>query len=152
MQIILNNIRVLCSFGILGSITILFVFLTMLNAEKYRIFGAPISQIISILFLLCIAGLHFLSGKLFLHSFGNVFANGASFLLIITLALIYAVYAGNAIIEWLLRMLFSPSLIVGGLAEAVTGEQHERLSLCIVVFVQLLMQYFGMIINTGFPH
>ena len=134
MWILINNIKVLGVFGASGILMMLFIGLLMLNAEKYRIIGFPFVVILIAFVLFGYLWLHFLSGKHFLHSTGNLLLDGASFILIIVFAVICALNFENMV----LRVLFSPSFLLEGFVQ-------ETLSVCVAVFLPILMQFLGMV-------
>jgi hypothetical protein len=155
LKVFVNNIKVLLVFGIQGFLIVVALLLAMLNWE-INISGLIFWGVV----FFGAFGLHFLSGKHFLRKTGNLFTDGASFILIVILAVICVVYIQNfpanpfnafnspgLFFETLLNMLFSPALIVGGFMEAFIGTEYERISIGITVSFSIFMQFRGMVKN-----
>jgi len=141
MRVILNNIKVLGVFCVLGILTFILTIFLMLNMEEYRTPGLDFATGFFIsMYLIIYLGLPFLSGKYFLRSTYNFFLDGASFLLIIILAVICAFYAGDSVLHPL-NILFSPKSVM----EGFVGAKHEVFSLCITVFFTVCTLFIGMV-------
>ena len=141
---LLNNIKVLGVFSVYGIFSLLYMGLLMVNAEKYRI--TVLSEILVILFIPIFLGGHYLSGKYFFRSTSNLFLDSASFIVIIILAILCAIFARDFTLHPL-SILFSPKLFLEQLLESQVGTKYEIISLFTTVFLSILMQFLGMVKN-----
>ena len=144
MHIILNNVKVLCVFGVWGFLSNCYIALIMVYSEKLipeSMFARIILLIpLIILTVVVVMGnyvLHFLSGRYFLHSVNNHFINIAAFVLIVILAVIYS---RNPDV-YILRVLYGYSILL----KLLLGENYYALSLSITVLLSMAMQFLGMV-------
>jgi len=166
MRLLTNNLIVLGVFFGTGVLIYAVANILLAASERYGVFGrirpttAVIFMLLMVVVVIGIFGTHFVSGRRFLRFSGNVLQDSASFLLVVVLTIIYILFAGNhetnpfnmlksteSFFGVLLTATISPSLFVGGIMEIIIGVNYEKLSVCITVFLALLLQFLGLFIR-----
>jgi len=93
-----------------------------------------------------VLGLNFLLGLL-LRTTGKRDLDFMSFMLIIVLTVVFALFSQNSTIDKILRTLHSPFYFVENFMGSLGAGSPLALNLCIALFLQIFMMYLGM--HTG---
>ena len=145
MKIILNNLKALCIFGVLGICVFIMGMIFFIYSEssipiEISRVGNKIGLVLCVLSFLGYFVLHFLAGRRYMHSTDNLRSDTSSYIAISILAFLCVTR-----MYFPLTVLFSPGYLLSGIIGYMGMEDPRRLSLLIVAVLSILVQMLGML-------
>jgi hypothetical protein len=144
-ELILNNIKVLGAYIIIGflfMIILLFFMMVSENAIPLNL-SLIVTRILITLSLILYLGMHYFSGRYLLRTTENILIDLLSFFFIIVLIFINLLFFENDYIVF--RFLFNPRYVIHEFVYLLTEKNYDKLSFIITVALSIIMQYFGLI-------
>jgi len=143
----MNNLKVVCIFGVIGSLTFLIEMIFFIYSESSVSIeisrtkaGSIIGQTTWILVILGYFLLHFLAGRRFIYPTGNIFFDIKYYIAIFILAIVCI-----CIPFILFTILFSAGYLIGGIIQQITGVSYVRLSFFIATVLSIIFQFLGVL-------
>lgn len=162
IRLLINNLIVFGVYYGVGILTLLcYVFVTpclegqgKLGKSKNILLRYLLAHTFAAVFFGGLA-VHYLSGRYFLYSTGNIFYDCVSFTLLFVLTVVLVCFyeivsrevlrKPKSFFKILLIVFNSPSFFLGAFLEPFIKKNPDKLSLCITVLFYMLLQFIGIV-------